>query len=306
MTRRDLLRTGLVAGAGLAVGPVLSIAGAPEEKPLSAPFKLNYAPHPGMFREHAGDDIVDQLKFCADEGFLAWEDNGMKGRSAQEQERQAKVMADRGIRMGIFVAQGIDWSNPTLTTGRQEFHDKFLAETKESIEVAKRINAKWVTTVLGRLDPNRPFGHQMASVIDVLRRACDLCEPTGLVMVIEPLNWRDHPGMYGATSDILYATCKAVNRPSLKILHDLYHLQVTEGNLIDNMNRCWDEIGYFQIGDNPGRAEPGSGEVNYKKVFAHIASRGFTGILGMEHGASEGGKAGERKVITAYRAVDPN
>jgi len=97
-----------------------------------------------------------------------------------------------------------------------------------------------------------------------------------------------------------------VNRPSLKILHDLYHLQVTEGNLIDNMNRCWDEIGYFQIGDNPGRAEPGSGEVNYKKVFAHIASRGFTGILGMEHGASEGGKAGERKVITAYRAVDPN
>jgi hydroxypyruvate isomerase len=70
------------------------------------------------------------------------------------------------------------------------------------------------------------------------------------------------------------------------------------------MNRCWDEIAYFQTGDNPGRNEPGTGEVNYRNVFKHIHSKGFTGILGMEHGNSVEGKEGERKVIDAYRAAD--
>jgi len=99
--------------------------------------------------------------------------------------------------------------------------------------------------------------------------------------------------------------CRAVDSPHLKILQDLYHLQVTEGNLIDNMNRSWDDIEYFQLGDNPGRAEPGTGEVNYRNVFKHIQSRGFTGILGMEHGNSKGGsKEGERSLINAYLAAD--
>lgn len=296
-TRRDVLRAG-------AIGVVAPGLGSAAMSQGTAGFRLNYAPHPGMFRLHAGDSLVDQIKFSADEGFRAWEDNGMKGRSTQDMDAIAKALSDRKMMMGIFVAHTLDWSNPTLTTGRKEFHDRFVREMEESTEVAKRINAKWVTTVIGRLDPNRPFGHQFASVVDTLRAACEKCEKTGLVMVVEPLNWRDHPGLYGATSDILYATCKAVNHPSCKLLQDLYHLQVTEGNLIDNMNRCWDQIAYFQTGDNPGRAEPGSGEVNYKAVLGHIAKRGFTGILGMEHGASEGGKAGERKVINAYRAAD--
>lgn len=82
-------------------------------------FHLNYAPHFGMFQNHAGSDPVDQLKFAADEGFRAWEDNGMKGRSPQEQEKIARAMGDLGITMGVFVANTIDWTNPTLTTGRK-------------------------------------------------------------------------------------------------------------------------------------------------------------------------------------------
>jgi hydroxypyruvate isomerase len=97
---------------------------------------------------------------------------------------------------------------------------------------------------------------------------------------------------------------KAVNHPCLKVLQDLYHLQVTEGNLIDSMDRCWDEIAYFQTGDNPGRDEPGTGEINYRNVFKHIHSKGYTGVLGLEHGNSQPGKDGERKVIEAYRAAD--
>lgn len=71
-----------------------------------------------------------------------------------------------------------------------------------------------------------------------------------------------------------------------------------------NLDRAWSEAAHFQVGDKPGRNEPGTGEVNYKNVFAQIHKKGFTGIVGMEHGKSAGGKEGERKLIEAYRQAD--
>ncbi len=132
----------------------------------------------------------------------------------------------------------------------------------------------------------------------------ELLEPHGLVMVMEPLNFRDHSGMYLERSDHAYMLAKAVNSPSVKILFDIYHQSIAEGNLIPNIDLCWDEIGYFQIGDNPGRKEPTTGDVNYNNIFKHIHGRGWKGILGMEHGNSKGGAEGERAVIDAYRTVD--
>jgi hydroxypyruvate isomerase len=88
-------------------------------------------------------------------------------------------------------------------------------------------------------------------------------------------------------------------------LFDIYHEQIDEGNLIPNIDRSWDEVAYFQCGDNPGRKEPGTGEINYTNVFRHLKDRGYDGIMGLEHGNSRKGVAGERAVIDAYRAVDP-
>ena len=125
-------------------------------------------------------------------------------------------------------------------------------------------------------------------------------------MVLEPLNTKqNHPGVFLSGSPQAYLLCKAVNRPSCKILFDMYHQQITEGNLIPNLDQCWDEIAYLQSGDNPGRKEPGTGEINYKNVFRHIADKGYRGIIGLEHGNSQPGEAGERAVIAAYRSVDP-
>ena len=78
-------------------------------------------------------------------------------------------------------------------------------------------------------------------------------------------------------------------------------MQIQEGNLIPNIDVCWDEIAYFQIGDNPGRNEPTTGEINYKNIFKFINDKGYSGILGMEHGNSLEGKAGELAVIKAYK-----
>ncbi|MCZ7581378.1 MAG: TIM barrel protein [Fimbriimonadaceae bacterium] len=267
-------------------------------------FHLNYAPHFGMFQNHAGSDPVDQLKFAADEGFRAWEDNGMKGRSPQEQEKIAKTMSDLGITMGVFVANTIDWTNPTLTTGRQDHLERFVKDIRDSVEVAKRVNAKWMTVVPGTVEPRLENGIQAANVIDALRRGAEVFEPHGLVMVLEPLNFRDHPNLFLNKIAQAFAICRAVNSPACKILDDLYHQQVHEGNLIPNLDQAWSEIAYFQIGDNPGRREPTTGEINFRNVFRHIHGKRFEGIMGMEHGNARPGKEGERALIDAYRSVD--
>jgi len=123
-----------------------------------------------------------------------------------------------------------------------------------------------------------------------------------LVMVLEPLS--DTPELFLRHSDQTYAICKGMNSPACKILFDMYHMQRNEGNIISNINKCWNEIGYFQIGDNPGRNEPGTGEMNYKNIFKYIHEKGYQGIYGMEHGKAGKGKEGEQALIQAYRNAD--
>jgi hydroxypyruvate isomerase len=267
-------------------------------------FRMKYGPHFGMFKNHAGEDPVDQLKFAADEGFHAWEDNGMMGRSPAEQERIGKAMRDLGITMGVFVAHA-EWSNPTYARGGADTRKALQDQMRKAIETAKRVDAKWCTIVPGPYDRGLEWDYQTANVVDCLKAMAEVCEPAGLVMVLEPLNpWRDHPGMFLSKVPQAYLICKAVGSPSCKILDDLYHQQITEGNLIPNMDRAWSEIAYLQVGDNPGRNEPTTGEINYRNVFRHVHSKGFTGVIGMEHGNSKPGKEGERALIDAYRWCD--
>jgi hydroxypyruvate isomerase len=127
-------------------------------------------------------------------------------------------------------------------------------------------------------------------------------EPHNLIMVLEPLS--DTPDLFLRSSDQTYEICKAVNSPSCKILFDIYHMQKNDGNIINRMKDTWDEIAYLQIGDNPGRNEPTTGEINYKNVFKFIHSKGYKGVLGMEHGVSKPGKEGEQRLIQAYRETD--
>jgi hydroxypyruvate isomerase len=256
-----------------------------------------------MFEQTAGSDPVDQLHFMADMGFRAFEDNGMMGRSVATQEKMAKAMADRQIEMGVFVVAFDNWPLSTsLASGDKAWRDKFLDTCREAVDVAKRVNATWMTVVPGTYARHLPIGLQTGHVIDALRRAAEIFEPHGLVMVLEPLS--DTPDLFLRYSDQTYMICRAVNSPSCKILFDMWHMQRNEGRLIHNMDLCWDEIGYFQVGDEPGRKEPTTGEINYQNVFRHIRDKGFTGILGMEHGNFNEGKDGEMAVIKAYEIVD--
>ncbi|MBL1150517.1 MAG: TIM barrel protein [Armatimonadetes bacterium] len=299
LTRREVIKAGAVAGAALAVGTPRGGLAAMQSK-----FKLNYAPHFGMFRHSGGEDPVDQLKFAADQGFTAWEDNGMMGRPTAEQERIAHEMGRLGMKMGVFVAHA-EWGQPIYALGGKEARTALQSQMKSAVETAKRVNAKWCTVVPGPFDLRLQWDYQTANVVDCLKAMAEIAEPAGLVMVLEPLNpYRDHPGMFLSRIPQAYMICTAVNSQSCKILFDMYHQQITEGNIIPNIDYAWEEVAYFQIGDNPGRCEPTSGEMNYKNIFRHIHQKGFTGILGMEHGNSKPGKDGESALIAAYRQCD--
>ncbi len=139
-------------------------------------------------------------------------------------------------------------------------------------------------------------------MIEALRKGAEILEPQNIIMVLEPLS--DSPNLFLQNSDQTYMICKGVNSPSCKLLFDMYHMQRTEGNIINNIDKTWNEIAYFQIGDNPGRNEPTTGEMNYKNIFKHIYNKGFRGVMGMEHGNSKPGKEGELALIKAYRDSD--
>ena len=305
MDRRSFLAAGGAAAAFSATG----MTGAQADSRRSAtspgePFQLLYAPHFGMFKNHAAS-LEDQLQFAADQGFRAWEDNGMSGKDEATQRRLAAKMTKLGMTMGVFIAHG-DFSQPTFASGRKDHQERVLKEIDRACVVAERVNAKWCTVVPGAVDPRKDAGYQFANCVELLKRCCERIEQnkSDLVMVLEPLNFRDHPKLYLTKMAQGFAICRAVGSVHCKVLNDLYHQQITEGNLIPNIDASWSEIGYFQCGDNPGRREPYTGEINYRNVFAHIHSKGFKGVVGMEHGLSEGGKEGELKLINAYREAD--
>jgi hydroxypyruvate isomerase len=301
MKRRNFIQQTLTATAASLTIP--GMANYTVTKPVGQPtFKLNYAPHDGMFVNHAGKNFIDQIKFMADQGFRGIEDNGLLGRPVAEQEQIGKTLDQLGMTMGVFVVDGGDNWKTSLATGKQEFKDTFIKTCKASVEAAKRLNAKWATVVPGFFERRLPIDIQTANVIDALRRGAEIFEPHGLVMVLEPLS--DTPELFLRHAPQTYLICKAVKSPSCKILYDIYHMQRNEGHLIPTIEQCWDEIAYFQIGDNPGRKEPTTGEINYKNIFKFIYDKGYRGVMGMEHGNFYPGKEGELALIKAYRESD--
>ncbi len=304
MRRSDFLKnSGLIFGSSILGTQHLSAKNMNDfESIKDVPFKMDYAPHQGMFSASVGKNFLDEIQYMYDLGFRSIEDNGMPGRSVEEQVKVGELLSKLGMRMGVFVVPKGGNSANTLAAGKQEHVDVFSKGCRDSVEIAKRVNAKWVTVVPGDYERRLPIGVQNANVIEGLKRGAEIFEPHGITMVLEPLS--DTPDLYLRYTDQAYEICKAVDSPSCKILYDAYHQQKNEGNLINLMNQCWSEIAYIQVGDNPGRKEPTTGEINYKNVFKWLHNKGYSGIIGMEHGMSKSGKEGELALVKAYRDVD--
>lgn len=304
MERRNFIRNA-VAGTIAATGAgTIFNAGASETAVTNqAKFKLKYAPNLGTFPEHAGKDPIDNIKFIADQGFRAVFDNGLMGKSAEVQDKMAAELSRNNMDWGPFVLYA-DFKTESMVLFNEESRKMLRDKLNEGIETAKRTGATHALMVPGRYDERLEFDYQTANVIDSMRELSDIAEKNGITIVLEPLNRWDHPGLFLTGIPQSYMICRAVNSPACKIVNDMYHQQITEGNIIPNIDRAWNEIGAFHIGDNPGRKEPTTGEINYRNVFKHIYNKGYNGVLCCEHGRSIPGKEGEVAFINAYRSVD--
>jgi len=297
------------AGASLLAAPaVFGSSAAQKQKKATdavAPFKLKYAPGLGMFRQNAGEDPIDNIKFCYDMGFRAVFDNNFMRRAPELQEKIMNELRRLGMDFGPYVLMA-DSGKQDFVLNSPEIREALIAKMKEAVELAKRTGAKMALVVPGRYDMKLHMDYQTANVIDNLRYCCDVVEPEGITLVLEPLNpYINHPGLFLQRIPQAYAICRAVNRPSCKIVNDIYHQQITEGNLIPNIDMAWSEIAAFHLGDSPGRNEPTTGEINYKNIFKHLYKKQYNGVLCMEHGISQRGtKEGELRVIQAYRECD--
>jgi sugar phosphate isomerase/epimerase len=307
-SRRNFIKRTTLTGAAILAAPSMfgSVAVSKRKKapePI-VPFNLKYAPSFGMFREHAGTDLADNIKFCHDQGFRAMFDNGLITRPLEEQNRIAGEINRLGMELGPFVLYS-DFASTSFVLNNPEIREMLISKMKDGVECFKRTGVKWALVVPGRYDEKLHRDFQTANVIDNLRYCCDIVEPAGLTIVLEPLNTlRNHPGLFLTGIPQAYSICRAVNRTSCKIINDIYHQQITEGNIIPNIEAAWSEIAAFHCGDNPGRNEPTTGEINYKNVFKYIYSKNYQGVICMEHGKSQKGKDGELRLIQAYRECD--
>jgi hydroxypyruvate isomerase len=289
MKRRSFLSLGAVAA------PLLAPA-----QSSSAPFRLRYAPRIGWLQ---GLSVPQQLETYARAGFTAFEYNGLPSHSPSEIEAIRKKRDELKMSMGVFVVNRGGWRPTSLPD--KAAHGRFLEDVKRAVELHKVMENECATVTSGLRVPHLTFEQQTQNAIEALKRAADMVAKTKLMLVLEPLNEKvDHAGYFVVYSEHAGEIIGGVNHPQVKILFDMYHQQISEGNIINHIDMYWDLIGYFQTGDVPGRKEPYTGEMNYQNIFRHIHKKGYKGLLGLEHGMSEAGEAGFRKVVDAYRKAD--
>ncbi len=297
MNRRNFIKTSSATTALAMSFPHILMANEPA-------FKVKFSPEFGIFEDIAGQDPIDQIKWGYDHGFRAWENTMLKSKPVALQEKISQTIQKLGMEFGQFVGT-LTFTNATFAGKNADARNAVLKEVKESVEIAKRMNTKVIHNVLGLQEAKLPYDLQMANAVELLKRIADIYEPHGIVMVMESMNSKvDHPGMFLRTIPQAYSLAKSVDSPSMKILFDFYHVQIEEGHLLPTFDYVYDEIGYVQLGDTPGRVEPTAGEINYPKVIQHIWDKGYRSFLGLEHGSSKPGANGDLEVLKAYRAID--
>ena len=170
-----------------------------------------------------------------------------------------------------------------------------------AIDYATTLGCPQVNCLIGKLPPGASLGETRATVVDNLRFAAKELQAAGIRLLVEPINHYDIPGFYLSRTDQALALIDEVGSPNLRVQYDIYHAQRTEGELANTLKNHLARIGHIQLADNPGRGEPGTGEINYRWLFQHIDNLGYDGWIGCEYkprGATADG-LGWREELTA-------
>ncbi len=275
MIRRSFLSTCAAATVGAAfVKSVPVLAAAPADKPFSKlPLKMS-APLDWF----PGDTPMARIEQAASWGLPAYEWLGPEG----DFDGMRKTADSCGTVLSCIVGAGAIAPGGMVNT---DDHDKIVAQFKERAALAKRLNCKRLVGLSGNERQDIPRAEQTKNVITCLKRLAPIAEENDVTIVLEALNSLvDHKGYFVCRTDHAMEILDAVDSKHVKMLFDIYHQQITEGNVIRNIRSGIKRIGHFHVADNPGRKEPGSGELNYTNIFKAILDTGYDGLVALECG----------------------
>lgn len=187
-----------------------------------------------------------------------------------------EAMKETGMKAACFCTRFVTMLDPLKRA-------EYLAGLEKSIAVARRLGSRQLITQVGNEIAGVSRDEQKRALVATLKAAVPLLEASGITLLIEPLNLQyDHKGYFLALSAEAAEIVAAAGSPSVKILFDIYHQQINEGNLINNIKKHLPSIGHFHVADHPGRHELGTGEINYQNVLGAIKEAGYGGCVGVE------------------------
>ncbi|HDP35496.1 MAG TPA: hypothetical protein ENN29_10350 [Candidatus Hydrogenedentes bacterium] len=300
MKRRSFLASA-AAGAGVfATGSSKIATAAPEGRPFAhLPLKISCSY--GWLSDclPKGSSPMDVFKLAAEWGFPAVEHLGAGG-DRRNYEKYAEASRETGVNWSCIMGAGRIAQGEMLDVSQ---HDRLEKQCRESIEQAKGLGCKCIVGLTGETHSEWTITYDKCAqnVIKFLRRVKGMLEDNGVIMVLETLNQlRDHQNFWLTTTDQAQMIVLAVDSPNVKQLYDIYHQQISEGNLIPNLRANIDGIAHIHIGDNPGRKQPGTGEINYPNVFKAIAETGYDGYLAVECGYTDGPENAIRDLLKCF------
>lgn len=275
-------------------------------------WSLRYAPHLGyrppfqpLFAATVGtDDPVEHVRFAAENGFAGVLYAAARGRPPVEQQRVGEAIAAHGLQAGCILYTTFDQvRNTSWATDSAEAREWIAAQLAEATAVAHRVGAQQLA-VLGGADPQQPIAQQHAAFVQNLRYAADVVARDGLTLVLETLSRKSIPGMLLQHMPDALAVVLAVDHPAVRLIFDTSHVQIMDGDLLFHLERAWDFIASVQLADNPGRLQPGTGEINFESVLRMLMQRGYQGLVELEHGWHQPGVESERRGLANLRRLD--
>jgi hydroxypyruvate isomerase len=194
-----------------------------------------------------------------------------------------KLAASLHLKMDTIMGQ-VDWKRRPVTMVKPEDREGFLSDVRQAIVFAQKLDVPQIILMSGDDVPGRTREEQYASMLESVKRAGELAAKANLTLIIEPLNNKvDHKGFFLNTCGEGLKLVKESQNPHVKLLFDIYHEQVQVGNVIRTMREAAPHVAVFHIADNPGRNDPGTGEMNYENIYKAIASFGYKGYVTMEY-----------------------
>lgn len=197
-------------------------------------------------------------------------------------ERVAKALSDAGVELQLFNMRAGDWAGGERgTAALADREDEFFAAVEEAIEYAAALGVPRVNCHSGLVFADEKRAEEI--MVERLIVAADRFAKHGLTLVVENINTYDMPGFLLSTPNKVFRILDRIKRDNVKLLYDIYHAQRMQGELVNTLLANIDRIGHIQVADNPGRNQPGTGEINYPFVFRKIEESGYAGWIGLEY-----------------------